>query len=850
MARALDPLSPEQLLADSRWLRSLARGLAGESGADDLVSETWLTAARRPPRFWDNLRPWLRTVARNLSLRERDREARRREREAIAARPEGQPSTVDLVARATLRRSVVDAVLELPEPYRTTILLRFFEELPPREVARRLGVPVATVRTRIARGLEQLRGRLDDERGPRQAWIALLVPAKGLLGTLGLTGAIVMATKAKVAGAAGVVLLLGALGWWQWSRFSPPAEGPAAPASSEDVARAAAAPASAPVAANPNPASRAIRPQPYSEAAEKGFAIIGTVVDDRNDRPVEGVAAKIMAWTPKPESVATDTATDRDGKFAAPVHQKNRIRGVTFYSPEYAPLVLDHLENDIRGALGDALDVGTLRLQRGARVSGKVVSAETKEPIGDAQLFVSPRGYPVTQPLLGEARPVGRSGADGTFTLSERVPPPPPRWDWEAILTAVTPDGIGWTILTVVKDRETLDGIEVAVARGAAARVTVVDEAEKPVEGVRVFAIPRFAPLGPPRHFGAQYAYGVDRPELGDHFAKRTGADGVVAFRGLPMGRTDERFKQYYSSDGAYDFSAYHKDYVASVPASIDVDPAAEIAPRSSSCAAGSAPSTDTSQTSRARRSKGRASRTAASRRLPRRTATEPIGSRAGILPTAGSGSSSSRRATRELWRKVDLSTKAEEVVADFVLLKATPIKGRVIDQDGKPVPGAYVDLLDGKTDESRRQLRPDGDGKLDAEGRFVFSDATAGAWKMRVFGPDPYEDWIPPRERIVQGGDQNVEVVLRRSTGRASLEAEIVAAGTGAPIDPAECPPSHGEPRDVLGRPHRRGADADVGRPRDRREAAAREVGARSSASPTEAVRPASSRSSPRTRS
>jgi RNA polymerase sigma factor (sigma-70 family) len=787
MTRALDPASAERLLADARWLRSLARSLAGESGADDLVSETWLSAVRRPPRFWENLRPWLRTVARNLWLRERQREAQRREREARAARSDSQPSTADLVARATLRRSVVEAVLDLPEPYRSTILLRFFEELPPREVARRLGVPVATVRTRISRALLRLRQRLDREQGGSAAWIAMLVPAKSLLGAFGLTGAIVMATKTKVAGVA-VAVLLGALGWWQWSRLSAraeasaPNEAPTAQAGAPE-SRPASPPAAAAIAA-----SRAIRPQRYSEPGEKGFAITGIVVDDRNDQPVEGVAAKIMAWTPKPESVATDATTDREGKFAVPVHQKNQMRGVTFYSPEHAPLVLDHLENDVRGAHGDVLDVGTIRLLRGARVSGRVVSAETKEPVPDAQLFVSPRGYPVTQPLLAEARPVGRSGADGTFTLTERVPPPPPRWDREAILTAVTPDGIGWTFLAIVKDRETLDGIEVAIARGATMRVTVVDEADKPVEGARVAAAPRFAPLGPPQSFGADYAGGwLQDPAIREHFAQETRSDGTVAFRGLPIGRPDERFSQYYSSPTGYSISVLHEDFVRSDPLSIEVDPAAEVAARVKL-------GRKTRCTVRGRVTSESGVPVEGARVGPTRTLEFVTTDRDGNYRLEGrdtahgwGGLDFKADGYAKVWRRVELRKGGEDVVVDVVLPKSAPIAGRVIDQDGRPVSGAYVDLLDGRTDPERRQLRPDGGGDLDSAGRFVFSDATAGAWKLRVYG-EPHDEWVAPRDRIVQGGDQNVEVVLRvRPKGRAGLDAEIVDAGTAAPLDPAE---------------------------------------------------------------
>ena len=51
-------------------------------------------------------------------------------------------------------------MLDLDEPYQTTMLLRFFEDLPPRVVAERMGVPVETVRTRTKRACETLRARL------------------------------------------------------------------------------------------------------------------------------------------------------------------------------------------------------------------------------------------------------------------------------------------------------------------------------------------------------------------------------------------------------------------------------------------------------------------------------------------------------------------------------------------------------------------------------------------------------------------------------------------------------------------------------------------------------------------
>jgi RNA polymerase sigma-70 factor (ECF subfamily) len=47
MDRAADHLRPETLLADTRWLRGIGRGIAGESAADDLKQETWLHARLR-----------------------------------------------------------------------------------------------------------------------------------------------------------------------------------------------------------------------------------------------------------------------------------------------------------------------------------------------------------------------------------------------------------------------------------------------------------------------------------------------------------------------------------------------------------------------------------------------------------------------------------------------------------------------------------------------------------------------------------------------------------------------------------------------------------------------------------
>src|SRR4029077_6361026 len=97
-------------------------------------------------------------------------------------------STDEIVGRGARRARVVGAVLALDEPYRAVVLLRFFEHLPPRAVARRLQVPVETARTRLKRALAQLRARLDrHSRGDRAAWCALLLPYAGKAAPLAAT---------------------------------------------------------------------------------------------------------------------------------------------------------------------------------------------------------------------------------------------------------------------------------------------------------------------------------------------------------------------------------------------------------------------------------------------------------------------------------------------------------------------------------------------------------------------------------------------------------------------------------------------------------------------------------------
>jgi len=141
----MDPMdaTPETLLEHAAWVRRLARGLVADvHGAAELEQETWLAALTHAPRAgagatWG--RGWLARVAANLAHRSRRTRERVAEREERAARGEAQPSAAELVERADLTRALVAHLLALEEPYRSTLLLRYFEELSPSAIARREG---------------------------------------------------------------------------------------------------------------------------------------------------------------------------------------------------------------------------------------------------------------------------------------------------------------------------------------------------------------------------------------------------------------------------------------------------------------------------------------------------------------------------------------------------------------------------------------------------------------------------------------------------------------------------------------------------------------------------------------
>ncbi len=319
-----DAPSLEHLLTHEAWIGALARSLVtSDHDADDLVQEIYVAALTRRPRSSDP-RGWVASVARNLVRSQRRGDLRRARREAEAARLEAVPSAAELVERAALHRTIVSAVLDLPDPCRTTLLYRYFEGLPPRLIARRDGVPVETVRTRLKRGRELLRSRLDDlNEGRREAWAALVLLHHGLrpVAPVGVGGALVAKTAVGVALVA-AALVVAPLVLGGRDDEAPPV-GVTAESKPRPVARVDAADGPA-LAQVPRPRDGAVATPPASVAAPVRGGLRGRVTD-RRGRPVVGAAVTALAvyrgaevWRGQGtalEELRTER-TDADGRYA------------------------------------------------------------------------------------------------------------------------------------------------------------------------------------------------------------------------------------------------------------------------------------------------------------------------------------------------------------------------------------------------------------------------------------------------------------------------------------------------------------------------------------------------------
>ncbi len=389
MTRDANPLDLDRLLSQQDFVRSICRRLLQtDADVDDAAQEAWIKSSAASPRSGAARRGWLAAIARNavLSLRRRDEaRTRREERTATAA---AAPSPDEILAREELRRRVVRAVLDLPEDYRMVILLRHFEELAPDEIAARLAIPIATLRTRLHRAHERLRRRLaaDDPHRRRLLLVLAAPPSKTVAIT---TGAMLMKVALTILAAVLVLaaVWLGAAGWLDPAESRRDVPTTIATGPPED-----AAPTVEPSATTRTPeVARAVATAEPDPIDPTGRWIEGTATDEA-DRPVAGARVRLLRSGTLDRIAAT--TTDVDGSFA-----------IAFsFGPAELVVEADGFipASSSRVAPGERHDVV---LRRGIVVRGRVIDAATEAPVADAKVRIGVTAIQTT------------SDDDGTFTL-------------------------------------------------------------------------------------------------------------------------------------------------------------------------------------------------------------------------------------------------------------------------------------------------------------------------------------------------------------------------------------------------------------------------------------------------
>jgi RNA polymerase sigma-70 factor (ECF subfamily) len=410
------PSDGEEWLRRLGWVQGLARALAGAE-ADDLAQEAVLRAARGE-RLPERSPAWWRTLTRHLHFERRRAEGRRVARERVAAeRGKGwDEDTPDrIVARAEAQHAVARALFELDEDARQLLILRYYEDLAPSEIARRMGMEASTVRSRLQRARARLRGRLAREHG--EGGLPALFCAAG-------AGGAAWSAAAAVLAAASVLVL--ATGAWLLARSGdPPPAAAAVEAAAASNHSTTALPASD-GGAEPLIGALARGPIAPPDGGIQGNVVLtGRVVRDEDGGPIAGAVVATHSapcHLPRPEPDCywhqpIETVTDADGRFRFefdPLQERfwidvvadgRLLKYAMFERPPDAPV-----------------DLAEIPLQRGAVVEGIVLDEEGAPAVW---AYVHLTGFPTAISGRPESNDVMyvQCEADGRFRMPYAIPP-------------------------------------------------------------------------------------------------------------------------------------------------------------------------------------------------------------------------------------------------------------------------------------------------------------------------------------------------------------------------------------------------------------------------------------------
>lgn len=393
---------PDALLEQSHFVRSLAQSLVlDENHAEDIVQKAWVIALRKPPRYLKSPRGWLSTVVRNLVRMENRDAVRRMKREKVVAQPEVVDSSDDILETLHQRKMVLNAVQQLKEPYLSAILLRYYDDLPPRQIAEKLNVPVATAKTWVQRGQDKIRQHLDERyNGDRKAWIGALAPLAGLTvaGSAGSAAAAAGSAaeasvaapaaasvnaaglKIGIAAAAAAALVLLSILWFQLPQgdgttaVSDPAQ-----AGTTDVKRDSGALAESEMNSGDDLAREPLLPS--------GTRIAGRVVDLLTGKPVRefevGIRRTGVLLTGPSARLFSGKFENINGEFVIRLSGAAGDHVIWASSPGHRTA---YVELDLKP--GESRSDLLVQLDPGMSVAGIVVDGDTGNPVANALVGV------------------------------------------------------------------------------------------------------------------------------------------------------------------------------------------------------------------------------------------------------------------------------------------------------------------------------------------------------------------------------------------------------------------------------------------------------------------------------
>lgn len=153
------------------------RMLSNSMEAEDVTQDTFLRVYMNLDRYDENQKfsTWIYRIGTNLCI---DRLRKRKPTYSLDAEmPEGdgtdwysllksdQDTPEEEIVLSETQDQIRSAIETLPEKYKSVVILRYLHDMSLQEIGDVLGMPVTTVKTRVHRGREFLRKKLEPEFG-------------------------------------------------------------------------------------------------------------------------------------------------------------------------------------------------------------------------------------------------------------------------------------------------------------------------------------------------------------------------------------------------------------------------------------------------------------------------------------------------------------------------------------------------------------------------------------------------------------------------------------------------------------------------------------------------------------